>query len=270
MARLLGIGDIHGDIERMKELLKEHSVIDEDAHWCSGEDTLVYIGDLVDRGEFSFETVQFVMGLEQEALAAGGKVVSLCGNHEPLFLSKVNEILGDSPSYDCTYLFNANGGRLRAAVAASESPEMQAWIRERPFMYREKGVLFQHADSTMYYSDLCPEGSIDDINACAAEFFKSVKDTWRIFYNMTDHRFWDRNWDDYAEDRINRYMEHHGVHTIVHGHTQHNKKEPQAYFDGKIINIDGGLSSAYNKNADRGFVWSFDSSIPIVEECQTE
>ena len=50
MDRLVAIGDIHGCVHTLKDLLNRVS-------YSSQTDTLVFIGDYIDRGYFSYEVV---------------------------------------------------------------------------------------------------------------------------------------------------------------------------------------------------------------------
>src|SRR5262245_27545312 len=79
--RTVAIGDIHGDIEAVDRLLGRLPALDEG-------DTLVFVGDYVDRGPKSAEVVARV-----RALAADGpaRVVALRGNHEDAWLRIVDE-----------------------------------------------------------------------------------------------------------------------------------------------------------------------------------
>lgn len=73
MDRLIAIGDIHGCLNTLKELLKS-------VDYSSQTDTLVFVGDYIDRGANSCETVAFLRKLQQQV----GKDNCIClrGNHE--------------------------------------------------------------------------------------------------------------------------------------------------------------------------------------------
>ncbi len=77
--RIYCIGDIHGRLDLLQQL---HQLILEDAADHSGEKTLVYLGDYIDRGEQSREVIDLLL----EAPLAGFKPVYLKGNHEQTLL----------------------------------------------------------------------------------------------------------------------------------------------------------------------------------------
>jgi len=80
--RLVAIADVHGDYDRLVEALVKTRLIDDRQRWAAGRSTLVQTGDLIDRGEQDKEVLDFFMRLQDEAKAAGGRVVNLFGNHE--------------------------------------------------------------------------------------------------------------------------------------------------------------------------------------------
>jgi len=86
---LVAIGDVHGDFEDFVAILQHIGLIDRQNHWTGGKTTLVQVGDTLDRGPKPREVMDLLMALEKEAGQAGGRVVSLLGNHEMM------NIMGD-------------------------------------------------------------------------------------------------------------------------------------------------------------------------------
>src|SRR5436853_3856406 len=81
---VVAIGDVHGDFDDFVTILQKAGLIDEQHHWTGGKTTFVQVGDLLDRGPKPREVMDLMMGLEKEAGQAGGRVVSLLGNHEKM------------------------------------------------------------------------------------------------------------------------------------------------------------------------------------------
>ena len=50
MSAVYVIGDVHGQLQKLRGLLRGAELIDEIETWSGGEGTLWLIGDLVDRG----------------------------------------------------------------------------------------------------------------------------------------------------------------------------------------------------------------------------
>jgi hypothetical protein len=86
---IVAIADVHGDFDDFVAILQRAGLTDKENHWAGGKTTFVQVGDLLDRGPNSQEVMDLMMTLEQEAGQAGGRVVSLLGNHEMM------NIMGD-------------------------------------------------------------------------------------------------------------------------------------------------------------------------------
>ena len=86
---VVAIGDVHGDFDDFVIILQRAGLIDAQHHWAGGQTTFVQVGDLLDRGPKPREVMDLVISLEREAPKAGGRVVSLLGNHEMM------NIMGD-------------------------------------------------------------------------------------------------------------------------------------------------------------------------------
>lgn len=71
------IGDIHGELDKLKTLLTK---------WNPDSELLVFLGDYVDRGKNACGVIQLVRKLHQEY---GAKAIG--GNHEDLFLSWLDD-----------------------------------------------------------------------------------------------------------------------------------------------------------------------------------
>ena len=81
-ARLVAIGDIHGDVSAFRSVLRLAGAIDETSHWTGGPLVVVQTGDVLDRGDDEPEILDLIAQLETEAAAAGGRFIALNGNHE--------------------------------------------------------------------------------------------------------------------------------------------------------------------------------------------
>jgi hypothetical protein len=86
---VVAIGDVHGDFDDFVAILQHTGLIDKQNHWTGGKTTFVQVGDLLDRGPKPREVMDLMMTLEKEAKQAGGRVISLLGNHEMM------NIIGD-------------------------------------------------------------------------------------------------------------------------------------------------------------------------------
>ncbi|MDJ0699304.1 MAG: metallophosphoesterase [Woeseiaceae bacterium] len=85
--RVVALSDVHGAYDAMLNTLREAQVIDGENDWSGGETHLVVTGDLLDRGPDSRSAMDLLMRLEHQAIAAGGRVHVLIGNHEAMNLT---------------------------------------------------------------------------------------------------------------------------------------------------------------------------------------
>ncbi len=111
--RIVAIGDIHGSYDGFVSILQRAGLVDDDLHWIAGETTFVQTGDIFDRGVEVFEVLDLLMRLEQEAAAAGGKVIVLLGNHEGMNL--VGFFRDVNPDLYATFVDKKSEKRRKAA-----------------------------------------------------------------------------------------------------------------------------------------------------------
>jgi serine/threonine protein phosphatase 1 len=107
MERILAIGDIHGCLDKLISLME---IIDMDP----SRDTLVFIGDYIDRGPQSKEVVEYLIDLATRH----SRVIFLKGNHEQMlemYLSGTDRLS-----------FLANGGHATLGSYARDSSTNEA------------------------------------------------------------------------------------------------------------------------------------------------
>jgi hypothetical protein len=83
-ARIVAVGDIHGDHDAWLAIVRAAGLIDAKGRWAGGQTVLVQLGDVVDRGPDSLDTIHHLMKLQREAPRKGGRVIVLVGNHEAM------------------------------------------------------------------------------------------------------------------------------------------------------------------------------------------
>ena len=85
------IGDIHGCLDMLKRLMDKIA-------WMQDKDTLIFLGDYIDRGKDSKGVVDYILDLAGRS----SRIECLKGNHETMFL---NFLSGKDRK-----MFIANGG----------------------------------------------------------------------------------------------------------------------------------------------------------------
>ena len=138
---LYAVGDIHGEAEKLKELL--------DVLPLKGSDRIVFLGDYVDRGPDPCGVVEQLV-----ELSARRRCTFLLGNHESMFL----DFLGwRGRRYFGGHAFLLNGGETTLETYGyfdeddpdpkrfSLPPEHEKFYENLQLYYREGDYLFVHA-----------------------------------------------------------------------------------------------------------------------------
>ena len=125
--RLVAIGDVHGDVDALRDALRLGGAIDAADHWSGGALWVVQVGDLLDRGGEEDDILALLDRLDDEAEAAGGRLIVLNGNHELM-----------NAQGDFRYV-TPEGASDFAAYAREASPEIR---REVPRPLRGRAAAF--------------------------------------------------------------------------------------------------------------------------------
>jgi hypothetical protein len=258
----IAIGDIHGALLPLLNLLERENLIDHDHHWIAGNTHLIFLGDYIDRGPDGIGVIDTIMRLEVEATNAGGKVSALLGNHDVILLEVHH--FGDalSPgflrdgikmSFRRMWLENA-GGQVHD-LERLEARHVE-WLEQRPAMMKIGETLLMHADSEFYleYGETV-EAINHNIRSILNE--KNLTDVDALEYRISLGRKEFVHDTDIAREFAARF----GAKRIVHGHTIIHKlrnvepqevTEPLEYANGICLNIDHGLCYG-----GEGFVYRF-------------
>ena len=122
--RVVAFADVHGAYEELTTLLRSAGMVDAALRWSGGKTHLVSLGDLLDRGADSRKVMDLLMRLQGEAVAAGGRLHVVLGNHEAM------NVLGD--------LRYVDPGEF-AAYAGEDDPAERAQAKTA-FLSRQAGT----------------------------------------------------------------------------------------------------------------------------------
>jgi hypothetical protein len=75
------VGDVHGEVEALHEILRALGFIDKFNHWSARDGTLVFTGD-IGHGQHLQAVFDFIHGLAAQAHRVGGRIVWTLGNHD--------------------------------------------------------------------------------------------------------------------------------------------------------------------------------------------
>ena len=117
--RVVAIGDLHGDVQATRAALRLAGAIDDADRWVGGKLTLVQTGDQLDRGDEERQIVDLFERLATEAMASGGRVIALNGNHE------VMNVQGDFRYVTPGAVNSFDGVTPRSPLASSAPPSFE-------------------------------------------------------------------------------------------------------------------------------------------------
>ena len=137
--KIFVMSDPHGDLDCMVSLLRGNGVIDSSYRWSYGNNRLVVIGDVMDRGKDAIQILWLIYKLEHEAAQAGGSVDFLLGNHEPMVL--MNDLRYTKEKYKLL----AERLCMEYPQLLSRSTELGYWLSTRNTMQVIGRNLFVHA-----------------------------------------------------------------------------------------------------------------------------
>jgi len=147
-ARTFVVGDIHGCVDEVDRLL--------DALTPAASDTLVFLGDYIDRGPFPKAVIDRMLRLRHE----GPRCVFLKGNHEDMFLA----YMGERGAYGEAFLFNGGETTLRSYGLEGQSPASLA-VRVPPehleFLLSLE-LRYEHPPFLCVHAGVAPNRPLDD------------------------------------------------------------------------------------------------------------
>ncbi|MEJ2284331.1 MAG: metallophosphoesterase family protein [Desulfobacterales bacterium] len=135
MSKIFAIGDIHGCYDQLLELLKKIPV-------DYKQDTLVFMGDYIDRGPKSVEVVDFLIKLKHRLPGT----IFLKGNHEDM----LQKYLDGTDRF--TYLLNGGQQTLDSYLSRSTHtgahpipPDHMDFFKSLRLVYETDDYIFVHA-----------------------------------------------------------------------------------------------------------------------------
>jgi Calcineurin-like phosphoesterase len=278
VSRVVAVGDVHGDHDAFVTVLKDAGLVDARLKWAGGKAHLVQTGDRVDRGPDSRKVMDLLQRLEKEAKKAGGLVHALLGNHEAM------NMLGDL-RYVIPAEFAAFRGpdserrreRLWQAIQAErkkkEEPPLGAedrkgfevehplgwvehrlayapdgtygaWLRRENAVIRIGDTLFLHGGISPKYADF----SLRDLNERIRTELADPDPMTALVTSDPDGPLWFRGLaqgDPALAPHLAAVLEKHQSRRMVVGHTVTEGGLVFPRYDGRLVQIDVGLSKSY-------------------------
>lgn len=255
-ARLVAIGDIHGDLKALRAALRLAGAIDSDDRWIGKDLTVVQTGDQVDRGDQDREVLDVLEKLESDAAKSDSSLVVLNGNHELM-----------NAAFDFRYVtrrsFESFGDLSgRAPALATRLPDEE---RGRAAAFAPGGPyarkLAQHltvavvGDSLFAHGGVLPahvDYGLAKLNAEASSYLLGKRAELPRVLSAEDGPVWTRDYgasevSPEACSALGRVLQQVGAKRLIVGHTVQKDGISSACGD-KVFRIDVGLSAFYGNN----------------------
>ncbi|KDN38423.1 hypothetical protein RSAG8_09517, partial [Rhizoctonia solani AG-8 WAC10335] len=267
----------------MKKVLSMAGVINQAGNWSGDVDFFVQTGDMIDRGDDTLEMYALMDKLREQALHAGGQVLSHLGNHE------VMNAIGDwryvYPSEIATFGSVSDRQQMISSGWVGKSWRANYTITSRLPLHPSLGppntdynpkappnplshaaLSFVHGGLSPTYSNLTPYPSA--INALGKSLLRRLQDrvqppphppnpypglpdsSTQAEHELygADGPLWYRGWatepDSFVCPAVEGVLAKTGVRRLIMGHTPDFERQVSRC-DGKIIIIDTGISKAY-------------------------
>ncbi|MCK6506426.1 metallophosphoesterase [Myxococcota bacterium] len=237
-ARVVAVGDLHGDPQAALDTLRLAGLVDAEGRWAGGAAVLVQTGDTTDRGPSSRAVLELMVRLQQEAAAAGGQVVALLGNHEVMNLQGDWRYVSEADLAD----FGGEGAR-RAALAPEGA--LGRWLREQPAVARVGDTVFVHGGVRPAWAALGVDGlaaAVDDAleGRASPEVLGDEGPLWYRGYLLAP--------EPVACAELGQALVALGARRMVVGHTTQKTGRIAARCGGQLLAIDTGISGHYGGN----------------------
>jgi hypothetical protein len=259
-SRLLALSDIEGNFKAFKLMLLGARVMDEKFNWTFGKGHLVLVGDYFDRGLNVTECLWLAYKLETEALAAGGKVHFILGNHETLNLE------GNTQYVRKKYLENAELINEDYKRWYDNNSELGRWLRTKNAVVKIGNYVFCHGGIS---PELARTGlSLSEINRLSRQNLgkplESMSANARAVFDYKTGIFWYRG---VAKNLISAHevaevLKFAGATKMIVAHTL--QPDVMSLYNGSVICID----LFHEENIRQGFVktlWMEDGALYALD-----
>jgi len=134
------VGDLQGCLDPLQELLDK-------LHFDPAEDQLIAVGDLVNRGPKSLETLRFCKGL-------GPAFKTVLGNHD-LHLLAISKGVRSATPHDT----------LESIMSAPDRDELLDWLQQQPLLLTVGGYTLVHAGIPPQWDITTAQRLADEVSA---------------------------------------------------------------------------------------------------------
>lgn len=256
-AKTLVVSDLHGRLDAFVALLKGNGVVDEQLHWIYGQNQLVFIGDILDRGRDDNGIAWLVYKLEKEAEKVGGRVDFLLGNHEDLVLKDDIRYVHED------HLIFAAKAHIPYAELYGANTELGKWLRDSYLILTVGENLFVHAGLSNKSADRSYK--IGEINELGWRYIGYPNKQRNEMHSRNERLFgsdgpiWYRglvvnseNHPGISSEDLDKVLDYYNTERIIVGHSE--VEEIDWRYDGRVIAVNVRHYKNYDKDRTAGLL----------------
>ena len=253
--RVVIIGDIHGDIKRLKTILIDAKIINNNIEWIAEppNTVVVQMGDQIDSlnrdnsiPEWEViedvEVINFTNLLDKFAQSKGGRFISIIGNHE--FMN----VIGNYSYVSSNSMANNENKRRKLFKTGGK---LSPILSNRPIVLKIGEFLFCHAGLTIRHIELLKKynKNISYINRIWRNFVlhnNVLKEDKEIFDKiLLDYEgiLWTRNLGN--QDELNKMLDSINCTFMFVGHTV---MDGIKFYNEKVWFTDTGISRSFGND----------------------
>jgi hypothetical protein len=235
-AKLYAISDIEGEFEIFYTALLREGVINSDFKWSYGRGHLVVLGDVFSRGNYVNEILWLIYKLEAEALAVGGRVHYIMGNHEMFHIMR-----NDFRYTTQKYVNSAAKLNKQLHQLYNNQTELGRWLRTKNIITKLGDYILVHAGISQTVHD--KKYSIQYMNEVGRARMRGLLDgpctgDCAIITGSTAGLYWYRGIanGDVTQGQVDSFLNQLNAKRMIIGHTK--GPDIRTMYQNKVILID--------------------------------
>jgi hypothetical protein len=243
-ARIVAIGDLHGDLSSARRALRLAGAIDADDAWAGGPLVVVQTGDEIDRRDDDRAVLDEIESLKVQAAAAGGALVALLGNHEIMNASMDFRYVTPGGFASFSAFADASAAEVGRASAFHPGGPYATLLADRPLFAKVGDTVFVHGGILPKHVRYGLDRMNDEVDA----WLLGRRAAPPALLVAEDGPVWTRAYSMPSEDpdcnALDETLSMMGAKRMVVGHTVQPSGISSAC-QGRVWRIDVGMSHAF-------------------------
>lgn len=254
------VSDFEGEFYHFVELLRGAKIIDSEYNWTFGNNHLVVLGDIFDRGDMVHECLWLLYKLETE----GANIHFIHGNHD------VMNISGNQTNYINKKYFRSLKAVGYDKIENFYKPNtvLGKWLRSKNFIEKGNDVLFVHGGISKNLIALYPDLTINQVNTVAKRNFDTPKSEESIaFLSGSNSLTWFRGYfnraPEHTQGDVEMILGHFNSSMICVGHTV--QQNVGLFYNNKVACTDVNVHDGVRQGLlfDKKSIYRIDVSIDL-------